>query len=127
MVSPIVNAKRKYDLMERTARFGEAVIAFAGTVPKNVVTVPLTGQLVKAGTSIGANNCEANDAVSRKDFRHKIGICKKEASETKYWFQMIATAVPELKEQARHLWQEAHELHLIFGKSFQTAGKEKQP
>ena len=118
--------KRTYDLMERTARFGEAVIAFARKVPKDAVTLPLIGQLVKAATSIGANNCEANDAVSRKDFRHKIGICKKEASETKYWFQMIASAVPQLKEESKRLWREANELHLIFAKSFQTAGKEEQ-
>ncbi len=121
-----MSEKRTYDLMERTARFGEAVIAFARKIPKDAVTLPLIRQLVRAGTSVGANNCEANDAVSRKDFRHKISICKKEASETKYWFQMIATAVPELKQEARDLWQEANELHLIFGKSFQTAGKEKQ-
>jgi len=109
--------------MERTACFGEAIIAFAKTVPKNAITLPIIRQLVRSGTSVGANNCEANDAVSRKDFRNKIGICKKEASETKYWSRMISTAEPKLKLQARQLWQEANEIHLIFGKSFQTAGR----
>ena len=121
-----VSKKRAYDLVERTARFGEGVIAFARTVPRNTVTEPLIRQLVRAGTSVGANNCEANDAVSRKDFRNKIGICRKEASETKYWFRMIAEAVPELREEARRLWQEANELHLIFAKSFHTASQPKQ-
>ena len=118
-----VAEKRAYDLLERTARFGETVIRFAGKIPKNAVTIPLIRQLVAAGTSVGANNCEANDAVSRKDFRNKIGICKKEASETKYWLRMVATAEPQMADEGRTLWVEANELHLIFGKSYQTAGR----
>jgi four helix bundle protein len=112
-------------LLERTALFGEAIVTFARKVPKNAVTYPLVRQLVRAGTSVGANNCEANDAVSRKDFRNKIGICRKEAGETKYWLRIVAKAEPGLKTEARLLWQEAHELHLIFGKIFGLAGKEK--
>ncbi len=105
---------RKYDLEERTARFGEAVIAFAKKVPQNVVTLPLINQLVCAGTSIGANYCEADDAVSRKEFRVKIGTCKKESRETKFWLRMIVAAEEKMKVEARILWQEAKELHLIF-------------
>jgi len=117
--------KRPYDLTDRTAKFAEAIIRFAKKVPKNAVTLPLIRQIVKAGTSVGANYREANDAVSRRDFRNKVGICKKEAGETEYWLQMIAVAEPVMKKEARVLWQEAHELHLIFGKSFSTAGKER--
>src|SRR5262245_24463256 len=106
--------KRKYDLEERTALFGESVILFAQKIPKNQVTSPLIVQFVKAGTSIGANYCEADCAESRKDFEHKIGICKKEAKETKYWLRMLVVAVPELKGEAARLSQEAHELQLIF-------------
>ncbi len=106
--------KGEYDLEERTAKFGEAIIVFAKKVPENSVTRPLVSQLIGSGTSIGANYCEADDAESRKDFIHKIGICKKEARETKHWLRMIALAVPELKEEARKLWLEARELHLIF-------------
>ena len=61
------NAK-VYDLEERTARFGEEIIDFAKKVPKNVITIPLIDQLVRAGTSTGANYCEADCAESRKDF-----------------------------------------------------------
>ena len=111
--------------MERTARFGEAVIAFAQAVPKSAPTLPLIRQLVRAGTSVGANTCEANEAVSRKDFRNKMGICKKEASETKYWIRMIVKAEPKLKARAAALWREANELHLIFAQSFRTAGERK--
>jgi four helix bundle protein len=105
---------QKFDLEERTARFGESVIAFAKKIPRNPVTVSLISQVVRSGTSIGANYCEADDAVSKKDFRNKIGTCKKEARETKYWLRMIGGAEPDMKEDARVLWQEAKELHLIF-------------
>ncbi|OGZ31753.1 MAG: four helix bundle protein [Candidatus Niyogibacteria bacterium RIFCSPLOWO2_12_FULL_41_13] len=106
--------KKNFDLEERTAKFGEEIIRFAKKIPINEVTKPLINQLVKAGTSIGANYCEADDAESKKDFNHKIGICKKEARETKHWLRMIAVTILELKEEARKLWQEAKELNLIF-------------
>lgn len=109
------NVKTKtYDLKERTAKFGENVIEFCKKVPRSPLTDPLVTQLVKAGTSTGANYCEADDAESRSDFKHKIGICKKEASEAKHFIRMIVVATPALKEQARPLWQEAKELNLIF-------------
>jgi len=107
-------SKNKYDLEERTAKLGEDIIEFSKKIPKNVVTLPLISQLVKTGTSIGANYCEADDAESKRDFKHRIGICKKEARETKHWLRTIAIAIPESKEEARKLWQEAKELHLIF-------------
>ena len=106
--------ERVYDLEERTARFGEAIIDFALAIPQGPVTNRLIGQLVGAGTSIGANYCEADDAYSRNEFRKNIGICKKEARETKFQLRMVVRAVPSLKLQARALWQEAKEIHLIF-------------
>lgn len=115
---------KKYDLEERTAKFGEAIVKFAKKIPVNTVTQRIIPQLTAAGTSIGANYCEADDAESGKDFRHKIGICKKEARETKYWLRIVATAVLEAKEEARVLWQEAKELHLIFNSIYQK-GKSK--
>jgi len=105
----------QYDLQERTARFGEAVIRFARKLPRDSVTEPLISQLIRAATSIGANYCEADDADSKKDFRFKVGLCRREANETKHWLRMIAVAVPEVCEEARVLWQEAKELNLIFG------------
>jgi four helix bundle protein len=103
-----------FDLEERTAKFGETVVHFAKKIARNPVATPLISQLVRAGTSVAANYCEADDAVSKKDFKNKIGTCCKEARETKHWLRMIATAEPELKTEARKLWQEAKELHLIF-------------
>ena len=107
---------RVYDLEERTARFGEAVIDFAKTIPQNPVTNRLIGQLIGAGTSVGANYVEADDSVSKKDFLKSIGTCRKEARETKHFLRMIARAVPELKLQARELWMETREPHLIFSR-----------
>jgi len=107
---------RGFDLEERTAVFGENVVRFAKTVPDNAVTRPLISQLVRAATSVGSNYCEANDAESKRDFRHKIGLCRKESKETKHWLRMIVAAEPQLADPARSFWQEAKELNLIFGK-----------
>jgi len=104
----------KYDLEDRTGKFGENIIEFAKKVPQNVVTIPIIGQLVRSGTSVGSNYCEADCAETKRDFEHKLGICKKESKESGHWLRMIAKAIPELKEEARILWQEANELNLIF-------------
>lgn len=106
--------KKKFDLEERTAKFGENIIEFTKKITKNPITIPLITQLVKAGTSIGANYCEADCAESRKDFEHKISISKKESKESKFWLRMVAKAVPEIKNDAKPLWKEANELTLIF-------------
>lgn len=111
---------RSYDLEERTALFGEELIAFARKIPDDAVTKRLISQLVGAGTSVGANYCEADDAVSRKEFKQKIGYCKKEAREAKFFLRMIVKAVPNLREEAEPLRQEAKELHLIFAKIYRT-------
>ena len=105
---------KKYDLEERTGKFGEGIIEFAKKVPKNIVTIPLTSQLVRAETSIGSNYCEADCAESRRDFEHKLGICSKEAKEAKHWLKMIAKAVPALRSETLKLMKEANELNLIF-------------
>lgn len=106
--------KPKFDLEERTARFGENVIDFSKKISKNSITSTLIVQLIKASSSIGANYCETDCAETKKDFEHKIGICKKESRETRHWLRMVAKANPELKEEARVLWKEANELNLIF-------------
>jgi four helix bundle protein len=108
------NQNRVFDLEERTSQFGEEIIKFAKKIPQGPVNNRLISQLVGAGTSVGANYCEADNGVSRKDFKKGIGICRKEARETKFFLRMIATAEPSLKDEARKLWREARELHLIF-------------
>jgi four helix bundle protein len=108
------NDKKKYDLEERTARFGEAVIELVKTFPQDPINSPLISQIVRAATSVGANYMEADGAESGKDFRHKISICKKEAKETKHWLRMIAKANPGRQDECQKLSREAQELSLIF-------------
>ncbi len=108
------NDKNKYDLGERTAKFGERVIEFAKSLPDDSINLSLKSQFVRSGTSIGANYMEADAAESKRDFKHKIALCKKEAKETMHWLRIIAKANPDKKDECRRLWKEAHELTLIF-------------
>jgi len=108
------NDKKKYDLEERTAQFGEAIIELVKTLPKDPVNNPLISQTVRAGTSIGANYMEADGAQSKKDFQYKISICKKESKETRHWLRMIAKANPNRRDECQKLLREAQELSLIF-------------
>ena len=103
------------DLEERTAKFGEEIVRFSKRIPQTPVNSRLIAQLVGAGTSVGANFCEAADAVSRKDFKKSIGTCRKESKESMFFLRMIAAAEPTLAEPARVLWREAKELNLILG------------
>ena len=103
-----------YDLEERTAKFGEEIIKFVQAIPRNDINRSLINQLVRSATSIGANYMEANQASSNKDFKNKIKISQKEANETKHWLRMLAMAEKSKIEECRSLWQEAHELVLIF-------------
>lgn len=96
--------------------FGELVILFCKGIDQTAITKPLIAQLIRSATSVGANYMEANSASSKRDFRNKIYICKKEAEETKHWLRMLSVATPEHKADARKLWKEAQELTLIFGK-----------
>lgn len=106
----------KYNLEDRTARFGENIIKFIKLVKLNIINQDIIRQLIRSATSIGANYCEADGAESKKDFRHKIGICKKESKETKHWLRMLAEANYEYKEKCREFWKEAQEFTLIFSK-----------
>ncbi|MBA2430857.1 MAG: four helix bundle protein [Chthoniobacterales bacterium] len=108
------SSERPFELEERTAQFGEAVVRFSKKIPRNPTNNRLIDQLVGCGTSVGANYCEADERVSKKDFRNTIGRCVKEAKETKFFLRMIAASEPTLATEARKLFQEARELHLIF-------------
>ena len=109
-----------FDLEERTAVFGEEIIQFCKKIPTGPRTNRLIDQLTGCGTSVGGNYCEADDAVSKKEFAHIIGTCRKEARESVFFIRMIAKACPELRNEARMLWREANELHLIFSKIRRT-------
>lgn len=112
-----------FDLVERTARFGEAAVKFANQVRRSPVTTPLVSQFVRSSTSVGANYMEANEASSGKDFQYKIATCRKEAKETMHWLRMLAAADFQLQDACRELWREAHEFVLIFA----AIGKKRRP
>jgi four helix bundle protein len=106
--------RHAFDLEERTARFGESIIRFVKKVPRSPENDRLIKQIVGCSTSIGANYCEANESVSKKDFKCTIARCVKEAKETKFFLRMIAASEPKLADEARKHYREAKELHLIF-------------
>lgn len=112
----MMQTDKKFDLEDRTATFGENIIIFAKSCPQNAITKPLLNQIVRSATSVGANYMEANGGSSKKDFRNKIHICKKEAQESQHWLRMLSVALPDRKNELRSLWQECHELVLIFQK-----------
>lgn len=117
--------QKPYDLEERTLKFSGDVIFLLNKIKKDLVTTPISSQLIRSATSIGANYCEANGASSKKDFKNKIYICKKEAKETKYWLLLLTKALPEMKKDCENLSKEIQELILIFSKIVQTIEKSK--
>lgn len=112
--------RKTYDLEVRCSNFGAMVILFCKKLRQDTVTKPIISQVIRSSTSIGANYMEANAASSKKDFRNKIYICKKEAQETSHWLKMIYACQPDTNAEVLKLFQEVHELVLIFGKIVTT-------
>jgi four helix bundle protein len=106
--------RHEFDLEERTAKFGEAIVRFTKKIPRDPTNNRLIDQLVGCGTSVGANYCEASEKLSKRDFQCSIARCKKEAKETRFFLRMIAASEPSLADFARKLYREAKELHPIF-------------
>jgi four helix bundle protein len=104
----------RFDLEERTKKYGKEVISFVGKIHLNVVNKIIISQLVRSATSIGANYCEADDAYSKKDFVHKLALCRKESRETKHWLEMLKESGPNFEGEILKFLQEAQELNLIF-------------
>ena len=113
----------EYNLEERTVKFSENIIDLLKSIRLNSINKSIVNQLARSATSVGANYCEANGASSKKDFKNKIHICKKEIKETKYWLQLLAKTNNEKKKEIKDLWKEAQELTLIFSKIIITMNK----
>ncbi len=119
-----MDRNRKYNLEERTLAFSKHLIEVCREVKLSFINKSIIDQLLRAGTSVGANYHEANGAVSKRDFRSKIGICKKDAKEAEYWLKLLLAeqkgndSVTSIIED---LIQESHELVLIFSKILQTS------
>ena len=110
-------------LEKRTRQFAVQIIGLAGALPNSEAGKIVKVQMVKAGTSIGANYREANRSVSKADFRNKIGICMKEASETAYWLEVIVEAEMLSWAQVKATYEECEELLAIFTSSYNTSRK----
>lgn len=109
-----------FDLEERTAKIGEDIIKFCQKTKINLFTESIIKQIIRSSTSIGANYMEANSGNSKKDFKNKITICKREAKETEHWLRMLSVCLSDKKEDLRNLWKETHQLVLIFSKIQQS-------
>jgi len=111
----------KAELEQRTKEFSLNLIRFLQSLPKNYLGEALGRQLLKSGTSIGANYREANRAESKADFIHKLAIVEKEASETLYWLELLLEAGIGANQEAIRLMQEAKELLAIFTAAGRTS------
>src|SRR3989338_2183729 len=113
----------KYDLEERTLEFSKEIIRLCKSLPKNIITIPLIGQLIRSGTAIGANYIEANDSLGKKDFLHRVKIARKEAKETIYWLKLIIEAENKFEEQVNVLLKENIELKNILSTIIKNSGR----
>jgi four helix bundle protein len=107
--------EKRFDLEERTQRFSNNVRVFVKNVPKKFENIEDLKQLLKSSGSVAANYIEANESESKRDFRHRVKICRKEAKESRFWLTSLLLEDGALKEERQRLQQEAHELERIFG------------
>jgi len=105
---------KEQDICERTFGFAKRIVRLCVTLSENPgVSRTLSNQLLRSGTSIGANVEEAQGGQSRKDFLAKIGIARKEARETHYWLRLLAATEIISSERLADLTQECYELVAI--------------
>jgi len=118
-----MEGKKIYDLEERTAKFAERVRDFCLKLPKNAANSEFVPQLVRAGSSPGANYIEANEGIGDKDFKMKIKTCRRESKEAGYWLRLVITDGSQASEEERAaLRQEAREFIFIFSSILKKRG-----
>ena len=111
----MIDQNKKYDLEERTSLFAEKVRNFCLKLPKNVANAEYLSQLIRAGSSPGANYIEANESIGDKNFKMKIKTCRRESKESAYWLRLVITdGSKEMENERNYLRQEAREFVLIF-------------
>ncbi|MBW2020161.1 MAG: four helix bundle protein [Deltaproteobacteria bacterium] len=108
------NKKFAEKLEKRTLRFAVRIIRLSSSLPNTPEARVIRTQITKAGTSVGANYREANRARSKADFRNKIDICESEASETRYWLEVIGESNMLSWNELRQDYEECGELLAIF-------------
>jgi four helix bundle protein len=105
----------KRDLCERLFRFSVDVILYLRTVKNSVETMDIKRQLIKCSTSSAANYEEAQAAVSKPDFKNKIGISLKELRETNYFLRVFYSLKIGNADSGKNLVEESEELKKIMG------------
>ncbi|MGD0900087.1 MAG: four helix bundle protein, partial [Thermoguttaceae bacterium] len=112
----------RYDLEDRTYEFARRVRAFVKKLPRTICNIEDVRQVVRSSGSVGANYLEANEALSKKDFRMRIWISRKESKETRYWLRLLDTQDDATLQRERdELAQESTELMRIFGAILQKS------
>jgi len=112
-------AAKKYDLEDHTLLFAKSVRKFIREVPKDICNIEDCKQLVKASGSVGTNYIEANESFSKKDFKFRIKISRKESKESRFWLNLIDTKNDNELESTRvNLIKESTELLKIFSSIF---------
>src|SRR5438046_569179 len=102
---------RQYDLEERTFQFARRVRAFVKRLPRTLCNIEDVRQLIKSSGSVGANYIEANEALSKKDFRLRTKISREESKESRYWLRLLdAGEAPDVEQERMDLVQESSEL-----------------
>lgn len=114
------------ELKERTKRFGLRVLTLVDALPKTTAGRAIASQLVRAGTSVGANYRAACRGRSRAEFAAKLGTCVEEADECEYWLELIGDGGLLPQSTLAELRQEAHELTAIFVSSIRTSKGNKE-
>jgi four helix bundle protein len=110
----VKNQDKPYNLEERTLEFAKGIIRLCEKLPKDTINLRLIGQLVDAACSVGANYREANEALSKKDFAHRMRITRKECKEASYWLELLKEKNPKFEEEINEFFNESQELRNIF-------------
>jgi len=111
----------KADLADRTKLYARRIIRLVYALPKNTVAQVLGTQVLRSGTSVGANYREASRARSRAELIAKMGDCLKELSESEYWLELLSEEKIVPAEKLSPLLAETRELTAIFVTSIKTA------
>jgi four helix bundle protein len=111
-----------FDLEERTLNFGKRVVRLCKSLPFNEVNKKLVDQLIRSGTSVGANYREANETDTKKDFRNRMRIAKKEAKETIYWLELVIEANETLRDRILPLMDESRQIMKILASIYDKSG-----
>lgn len=108
-----IQSNKKFDLDERTKKFAKDCRILIGNLKKSISIIEDCKQLARSSGSVAANYIEASESLSKKDFVHRIKICRKEAKESKLWLELLSNA-DSLKDPDI-LIGEATQLMKIFG------------